>query len=44
MSKEYNKFSANMVKSYEEYEDLSREFNIPLSEIIQIDLNRSGIF
>lgn len=44
MSKEYNKFSANMVKCYEEYEDLSREFNIPLSEIIQIDLNRSGVF
>ena len=44
MSKEYNKFSANRVQSYEEYEELSRELNIPLSEIIQIDLNRSGIF
>lgn len=44
MIKNYNKFGANIVDTYDTYEELSKEFNIKLSEIIQIDLNRSGIF
>lgn len=33
-----------MTNCYDTYEELSEKFNIKLLEIIQIDLNRSGIF
>jgi len=39
-----NKFKANLVENYKEYEELTKKYNIPISEIIQIDLNRSGIY
>ena len=44
MIKNYNKFGANMTNCYDTYEELSERFNIKLPEILQIDLNRSGIF
>ena len=44
MIKNYNKFGANMTNCYDTYEELSEKFNIKLPEILQIDLNRSGIF
>ena len=40
----YNKFGAKMVKYFEEYEKLSKKYNIPMSEIILMDLNRCGIY
>lgn len=39
-----NKFGAKLIESYQEYIDLSIKYNLPISEIIQIDLNRSGIY
>lgn len=39
-----NKFLAKLTNDYTMYERLSREYNIKASEIIQIDLNRSGVF
>lgn len=39
-----NKFLANLTNDYNMYEFLSIEYNVKESEIIQIDLNRSGIF
>lgn len=44
MEKNYNKFNANIITEYETYEILSEEYHIPISEIIQIDMNRSGIY
>lgn len=44
MEKKYNKFGAELIDNYEVYEELSEKKNIPLSEIIQIDLNRCGIY
>lgn len=44
MGIESNKFLAQLTPNYEIYEKLSREYDIKLSEIIQIDLNRSGVF
>ena len=39
----YNKFGARMIESFDEYEKLSEKYNIPISEIILMDLNRCGI-
>ncbi len=39
-----NKFLAKVTNDYNEYEKLSEEYSIKLSEIVQIDLNRSGVF
>lgn len=39
-----NKFGANLIEDFQDYINLSIEYNIPISEIIQIDLNRSGIY
>ena len=39
-----NKFLAKLTNDYDMYERLSKEYNIKVSEIIQIDLNRSGVF
>lgn len=39
----YNKFGAEIVEDYDTYEKLSKEYNIKIPEIIQVDLNRSGI-
>lgn len=44
MIEECNKFGANMINDYNAYEELGQQFNINLSEIIQIDLNRSGVY
>ena len=44
MEKKYNKFGAEITKRYEVYEKLADEYNINLSEILQIDLNRSGVY
>ena len=40
----YNKFGAKLIESFEEYEKLSKKYNIPMSEIILMDLNRCGIY
>ena len=40
----YNKFGARMVESFDEYERLSEKYNLPVSEIILMDLNRCGIY
>lgn len=40
----YNKFGAKMIEYFGEYEKLSEKYNIPISEIILIDLNRCGIY
>lgn len=40
----YNKFGAKMIERFEEYELLSKKYNIPMSEIILMDLNRCGIY
>ena len=42
--KKNNKFGAELVNDFKVYEKLSEENNIPISEIIQIDLNRCGIY
>lgn len=42
--KSINKFGAQLIDSFDEYEKLSEKYNIPLFEIIQIDLNRCGIY
>ncbi len=39
----YNKFGAKLITSYEEYVELSKKYNVPISEIILMDLNRCGI-
>lgn len=39
-----NLFGAELVESFEEYEDLNKKYDLPISEIIQIDLNRCGIY
>ena len=39
-----NKFGAKLIEYYQEYVALSIKYNLPVSEIIQIDLNRSGIY
>ena len=39
-----NNFGANLIEDYQEYIELGTKYNIPISEIIQIDLNRSGIY
>lgn len=39
----YNKFGARMIESFDEYEKLSEKYDIPISEIILMDLNRCGI-
>ena len=44
MEKKYNKFGAVLVEDYGIYEELSEKYNIQVSEIIQIDLNRCGIY
>lgn len=44
MKENYNKFGAKLISDYDTYIELSERTNIPLSEIIQIDLNRSGIY
>ncbi len=39
-----NKFGAKLIEEYKKYEELEKEYKIPISEIIQIDLNRCGIY
>ena len=39
-----NKFGACLIEDYQDYVDLEIKYGIPVSEIIQIDLNRSGIY
>lgn len=39
-----NKFGATIIDDPEVYKQLSKKYNIGLSEIIQIDLNRCGIY
>ena len=41
MKEKYNSFRAKLVNDYSEYEELSGKYNIPITEIIQIDLNRT---
>lgn len=41
---ENNKFGANLVERFEKYEELSKKYNIKIDEIIQIDLNRCGVY
>lgn len=40
----YNKFGAKMINCFNEYEDLSKKYNLPILEIILMDLNRCGIY
>lgn len=44
MEKNYNKFNSQVIERYEMYENMSNEYNIEISEILQIDLNRSGVY
>lgn len=39
----YNKFGAKLISKFEEYERLSEKYNLEISEIILMDLNRCGI-
>lgn len=39
-----NKFGSILTESYKEYEHLSIVYDIPHTEIIQIDMNRCGVF
>jgi len=39
----YNKFGADIIENYATYENLSKKYDVNIAEIIQIDLNRSGI-
>lgn len=39
-----NSFGAKLVERFDEYEYLSMKYDIPISEIVQIDLNRCGIY
>lgn len=39
-----NRFNAEIVDNFEEYNKLSEKNKLPLSEILQIDMNRSGIY
>lgn len=39
-----NKFNAEIIENFIDYERLSKQFNLPISEILQIDMNRSGIY
>lgn len=39
-----NKFGAVITDNYSEYENLENKHNIDLNEIIQIDLNRCGVY
>ena len=41
---ENNKFGANLIKNMEKYLELSKKYNIHVDEIIQIDLNRCGVY
>ncbi len=43
MELECNKFGAKLIEQYEIYEKMSEKYKIKLPEIIQIDLNRSGV-
>lgn len=44
MEKRYNRFGAKLIDEFEEYEQLSKTFNINIDEIVQIDLNRCGVY
>lgn len=44
MEKKYNKFGANLVERFKKYEELSKKYDIIIDEIIQIDLNRCGVY
>ena len=44
MKEKYNSFRAKLITEYSDYEKLSEEYNIPITEIIQIDLNRTGVY
>lgn len=39
-----NKFGVLVVSRFEEYEEFAEKYKISISEVLQIDLNRSGIF
>ena len=39
-----NRFNAEIIEDFIDYEKLSKQFNLPISEILQIDMNRSGIY
>ena len=39
-----NKFKATLTENFDQYEKLSKEFNVPVAEIVQIDLNRCGVY
>ena len=43
MTKE-NKFGAELINNFEKYNALSEQNQLPISEILQIDLNRCGIY
>lgn len=44
MIKLYNKFGAELTQNYKLYKELSEKYGVKDSEIVQIDLNRSGIY
>lgn len=39
-----NSFGANLINDFKRYEQLSEKYNINIDEIIQIDLNRCGVY
>lgn len=39
-----NKFSAILTNDFEKYKKLSKKYNLSISEILQIDMNRSGVY
>lgn len=39
-----NKFGIELIETFKIYENLSKKYNVNLSEIIQIDLNRTGVY
>ena len=39
-----NKFDIEIIEKFKVYEKLSKKYNVEISEIIQIDLNRTGVY
>lgn len=39
-----NKFRCVLISCLKEYEDLAKRHSVPVEEVMQIDLNRCGVF
>ena len=38
------KFNAKLIENFKEYDRLSKKYDLSIGEILQIDLNRCGIY